>query len=91
MRHRKRFHEPDHIIPLTRASAGQRVQLVKVRAGHRLAHRLAEMGLTPGIEMTIVQDTGGTMLLAVRNSRIALGRGMAHRVRVKLISPAEGS
>jgi Fe2+ transport system protein FeoA len=71
-------------IPLTHAPVGQRTRLVEIRGGREITHRLVEMGLTPGVEITILQDSGGPLLLAVRDSRIALGRGMAYRVRVAL-------
>jgi Fe2+ transport system protein FeoA len=71
-------------IPLTHAPVGQRIRLVEIRGGREITHRLVEMGLTPGVEIKILQDSGGPLLLAVRDSRIALGRGMAYRVRVAI-------
>jgi ferrous iron transport protein A len=71
-----------NIIPLTQVGIGRPVRLVSISGGRRLNHRLAELGLTPGISITILQDSGGPLLLAVRQSRIALGRGMACRVNV---------
>ena len=49
-----------------------------------MAHRLAELGLTPGVCLRVVQDGGGPLLVSVRNSRIALGRGIASKLRVEL-------
>jgi len=70
-------------LSLDMVGIGQSVKLVKVTAGRQLARRLAEMGLTPGVQLKVVQDQGGPMLLAVRNSRLALGRGMAHKIIVE--------
>jgi len=64
-------------------SPGERVKLVEIIAGRRMRRRLTELGLTPGIELRVVQDEGGPLLLAVYDSRLALGRGMAHKVLVK--------
>ena len=61
---------------------GQPVQLVKINAGRRLKHRLTELGLTPGVTLTIIQKTGGPILISVRDSRIAIGRGMANKIQV---------
>ena len=69
-------------IPLTHAPVGKMIRLVEIRGGREITHRLVEMGLTPGVEIKVLQDSGGPLLLAVRDSRIALGRGMAYRVRV---------
>ncbi len=68
---------------LSMASVGQSVKLVHVNAGHRMTHRLAELGLTPGVALTVLQNTGGPILVSVRDSRIALGRGMARKISVE--------
>jgi len=72
-------------MPLSMAPIGVQVRLEEIRAGQRLAHRLAELGLTPGIELSVIQNAGGPILVAVRGSRLALGRGMAHKVMVTCI------
>jgi ferrous iron transport protein A len=69
-------------LPLTMISPGQSVKLVQILAGRRLRHRLTELGLTPGVELTVMQDQGGPMLVSVYNSRLALGRGMAQKILV---------
>jgi DtxR family Mn-dependent transcriptional regulator len=48
-----------------------------------LVRRLTELGLTPGVELQVVQD-GGPMLVSVRGSRVALGRELADNVWVEL-------
>ncbi|MCA9973465.1 MAG: ferrous iron transport protein A [Anaerolineales bacterium] len=74
------------ICPLTMAPVGQDLRLCRLCAGRRLARRLAELGLTPGVELRVVQDAGGPLLVSVRNSRIALGRGVASQLRVELVA-----
>ena len=69
-------------MPLTMAAPGQLVRLVHVQGGQSSRQRLAELGLTPGVEMSVVQDSGGPLLVCVRETRIALGRGLAHKVQV---------
>ena len=61
---------------------GERVRLQKIDTGRRIAHRLTELGLTPGVEFSIIQDSGGPLLISVRGSRIAIGRGMANKIQV---------
>jgi Fe2+ transport system protein FeoA len=73
-------------FPLAMASAGEVVRLESIRGGEKLTQRLLALGLTPGVEMSILQDSGGPLLVAVRDTRIALGRGMAHKVMVSLIN-----
>lgn len=72
----------NEIFPLSEATTGQQVRLVRIQGGRRLTHRLVEMGLTPGVRMRVLQNSGGPLLLAVSDSRIALGWGMATQVEV---------
>jgi Fe2+ transport system protein FeoA len=74
------------IVPLSAVKPGQRVRLVRIEAGRQAAHRLSELGLTPGVELEVLHRSGsGPLLLAVRDTRLAVGRGMADRVMVELI------
>jgi len=68
--------------PLSSARRGQRVRLVSIKAGHRLSRRLAELGLTPGVVMQVIHKNGGPLLIAVRGTRLALGRGVADKIQV---------
>ncbi len=72
------------LFPLTEAPIGKPVRLVSINGGKKLNHRLVEMGLTPGVKIRILQNSGGPLLLAISDSRIALGRGMAHKINVTL-------
>ena len=70
----------DH--PLSSTPIGQTVQLKKINADRRITHRLTELGLTPGVELSVIQDNGGPLLITVRGSRIAIGRDMANKIQV---------
>ena len=63
------------LLPLTMVGHSRPVRLVKIIAGRKLVRRLTELGLTPGVCFEIVHDHGGSLLLAVRNSRWRLGAG----------------
>lgn len=71
-----------NIIPLTMSSMGEKVRLEKILGGEGINKRLAALGLTPGTELCIIQDAGGPLLISVKDSRVALGRGVAHKVMV---------
>ncbi|HMQ34180.1 MAG TPA: FeoA family protein [Chloroflexaceae bacterium] len=75
-------------LPLPLAGEGVAVRLVAVGGGQRAARRLAELGLTPGVALTVLRDSGGTLLIAVGDTRLALGYGLAHGV---LVTPLERS
>jgi len=70
-------------MPLDSAREGQWVRIVSIDGGRGLVTRLLAMGLLPGTPVLVMRNRGrGPCLLAVRNSRIAIGRGMAHKIRV---------
>ena len=71
-------------IPLSSAEQGNMVTLVGVEGGRCIRARLASMGLLPGVEMEVLKkNNGGPMVICVKDSRVMLGRGMAHKIIVK--------
>lgn len=72
----------NNYFKLSSVPVGQPVQLARIDAGRRLKHRLTELGLTPGVTLTIIQNNGGPILISVRDSRIAIGREMANKIQV---------
>lgn len=62
----------------------EKVRLVTVVAGRRLLRRLADLGLTPGTEMT-VRRAVGPLVLALGEGLIALGRSAARLVIVEKV------
>ncbi len=70
--------------PLPTIPPGQRVQIVSIAAGHRATRRLQDMGLIPGVEIRVLQSRGeGALMLAIGDSRLAVARGVAHKVLVQ--------
>ena len=52
--------------------------------GHRLEHRLNYMGLVPGEPVKVVQNNApGPVVVAVKGSRLCLGRGIACKLMVR--------
>jgi Fe2+ transport system protein FeoA len=71
-------------MTLSMAAPGEEVYLVAVRGGWGIRRRLADMGLNPGERLRVIQSgRSGPMLVAVRGFRLALGRGMAHKIIVE--------
>ena len=72
-----------NLMPLSMLSSGEKAQLVDIRGGYGIRHRLSAMGLNPGTSITVVQNSmHGPVIVAVMDSRLALGRGMAHKIMV---------
>jgi len=71
-------------MPLSMVNPGEEVRLVAIQGGWGVRRRLADMGLTPGEKVWVVQSgPSGPLVIAVRDSRLALGRGMAHKIIVE--------
>ena len=76
-------------ISLVDAPIDQPVELTGIAGGTKFHRRLVELGLTPGVQLRVMQDSGGPLIIAVRDSRIALGRGMAKKITVSIIEGAQ--
>jgi len=73
-----------HHLPLNVVPPGERVKIVSVRAGRGLSQRLADMGLTPGTLLTVINSYGaGPVLINLRGARLALGFGIAQKITVE--------
>jgi len=74
---------PEELFPLSMATVGERVRIIEIRGGKGKTHRLVSMGIHRG-EEALVMNSGspGPFIVAVGDTRIALGRGMAHAVMV---------
>jgi ferrous iron transport protein A len=69
--------------PLSKVQAGETVKLAGIEAGRGLSSRLASMGLVPNVEITVINNSHpGPFVISVKNSKIMLGRGMAHKIMV---------
>lgn len=75
-----------NLIALDNLKEGQHGKISFIRGGHNLLQRLLDMGLTPGTRVTVVKiaPLEGPVQLLVRNSKLALGRGIASKVFVDI-------
>jgi len=71
---------------LARVPSGERVIVLALRAGWGLQRRLADLGLTPGVEVKVISSgRSGQIVLDVRGSRLALGHGVAGKILVRAV------
>lgn len=69
------------MCPLTAAPEGVPLQVASLGGGGSFRKRLADLGIVPGATITLVRS-GVPLLLALGESRFALGGGMAHKIFV---------
>jgi len=74
-------------ISLSALALGE-VGVVRQLAGGRgFISRLATLGFTLGVEVNMVQNFGrGPLIVLVRDTRVALGRGEAMKVLVEVVT-----
>jgi Fe2+ transport system protein FeoA len=71
------------MMPLSMATPGADVRLVEIHGDSQFKQRLADLGFNIGMQVRVVNDNGdGRLIVAVKDSRLALGRGVAQRVIV---------
>jgi len=72
------------VLWLHTLKTGETGEVVGLVGGRDLVSRLATLGFTPGAKVTMVQNYGrGPVIVTVRDTRIALGRGEAGKIRVR--------
>lgn len=72
------------MMPLSQVQEGVCTVLKAIDGGHELRGRLAALGLLPGTELEVVRNSGhGPFVIAVKGSRVVIGRGMASRIEVE--------
>ena len=63
---------------------GERATFLGIHGGRSFLGRLIAMGFTPGVEVEMMQNhRRGPLLVAVRGTFVALGRGEAGRVLIE--------
>ena len=69
-------------MPLGMAGVGDTNIIRKITGRDEVRQHLAELGFVVGEAVTVVSELGGSLILSVKDSRIALDRGMAMRIIV---------
>jgi Fur family ferric uptake transcriptional regulator len=73
------------LMPLSMAKAGEMVNIMEITGGRDARGRLSSMGLRPGDLIEIINNNGrGRLILGHGDMRLAMGRGIAHKIMVSL-------
>lgn len=71
------------VLPLSELAPGERGEVEALGGGRGARRRLGELGLVPGTAVEVLGSPRGPVLVLVRGSRVAIGRGMARKVMIK--------
>jgi ferrous iron transport protein A len=76
------------MVPLTDLNVGSAGLVRALNGGHTFIARLAVLGFTPGATVIVMRNhRTGPLIVSIRGTQIALGRGEAKRI---LVHPANG-
>ncbi len=79
------------LMPLGLAKPGERVIIREMAGGRSALSRLSSMGLRPGDQIEIINNTGhGRIILGHDYTRLAIGRGVAQKIMVS-VADKEGA
>jgi ferrous iron transport protein A len=69
--------------PLSQVDEGQKVIVISIQGGRGIRGRLTALGLLPRTQITVLRNGGhGPFVISIKNSRMALGRGVADKIMV---------
>ena len=70
------------MIPLDLADIGKENVIKKIGGSPDVKKHLEDLGFTAGGLVTVVSAMGGNVIVKVKESRIAISREMARRIRI---------
>ncbi|WP_325199587.1 FeoA family protein [Oscillibacter sp.] len=70
------------MMPLSMAKTGETVTIRKITGKDEIRQHLAELGFVVGAAVTVVSEIAGNLILQVKDSRVALDRGLANRIMI---------
>jgi len=84
-RHRHR-HRHGNVVSIIELKPGQKGKIALVRGNRKVTQRLADLGLTPKttIRMLKTAPLNGPVEVAVRGSKLAIGREIAENILVQV-------
>lgn len=79
-----------HLIPLAQLPIGSHARVLVIHGGRELARRLMGLGIRTGSEVDVLHHRGRGVVLAVGDTRVALGGGIAEKLLAESL-PATSS
>ncbi len=70
------------MMPLTLASVGEENMIKKIGGRPEVRAHLENLGFVAGGNVTIVSTMGGSLIVNVKESRVAISREMASKIMV---------
>ncbi|MCP4583919.1 MAG: hypothetical protein GY839_20090 [candidate division Zixibacteria bacterium] len=76
--------QPNNGLHLDNAAVGRSYTMLGLEGGQAFREKIYSMGLNPGVKFKILLNSGhGPIEIEVRQTKLAIGRGMALRIKIK--------
>ena len=69
-------------MPLTMLNAGETYTIKRVGGKEEIKRFLENLGFVAGGNVTVVSETGGNLIVNIKDSRVAIGKDMANKIIV---------
>ena len=69
-------------MPLTLAKPGETVTIRRITGRDEVRQHLAELGFVVDSAVRVVSEMGGSLILQVKDSRVALDKTLANRIMI---------
>lgn len=69
-------------MPIVFAPQGENLRVIRVLADDKTKKHLENLGITIGAELTVLSVSGGSVIVMVKDSRLALDKGVASKILV---------
>ena len=70
------------MMPLTMLNTGETNTIKKVGGKEETKRFLENLGFVAGGNVTVVSETGGNLIVNIKDSRVAIGKDMASKIIV---------
>ena len=71
-------------MPLSVVPEGSEVRIIGFRGGAMFVQKLTAMGFVPGSRLKVIRSqSGGPMIVLIRGTQMAIGRGVASKIEVE--------
>ena len=70
------------MMPLVMADAGEENIIRRVGGSPEMKKHLEDMGFTVGGAVTVMNTIGGNLIVKIKESRVAISKEMAQKIRV---------
>ena len=71
-------------MPIVLAPTNIPLKIVRISADDKTKKHLESLGITIGSQLTVLSVSGGSIIVMVRDSRLALDKGVATKILVAL-------